>query len=311
MAKIQTDHFVEWRTNQSNSLDAKVAEIMQHWQSRYELGKAVLLTDSPITTLKYVQRQWQKLTRQLQKERETKESAEDILSITRTISRMQRVKFTIAAPDVEEDANFYILKPDTTLIPAHCYTLYSPGKVNQDLLTNLISGSLSVLYQTRQPIAGLQPKKVLEERVKEAESALINWLAHIEVDLNDIVELEKTNEALDTILSSNNLQAEFLHKTKLYVDTLQLAQPITLSAAEASRLKTLKSLEHQVRILSPSYLSDHILDSQSDDSFLLRDIAAGKLTNLEAIKSFIAAQRGYGRLNLAAALELKAGFTRI
>jgi hypothetical protein len=70
MAHMLHDHYVQWQKNTTNNLDSKIVEIMNHWQSRYELGKAVLVTDSPETALKSVRKNWLKITRHIQIVRE-------------------------------------------------------------------------------------------------------------------------------------------------------------------------------------------------------------------------------------------------
>ena len=308
------EHYVQWQHNVSNSFDEKIVEIMKHWQSRYELGATVLLTDSPSLTLKAVSKQWRKLTRQAQKVRETKQTAEDILGITRTISRMQRVKFTSKSPEQNSSATFYVLKPDdVTTLPSPCFTLYSVGEtISPHLLEKLTPDALVVLYQSRQPeLAHLKNKSVLEDRVTSEESELTSWLHHHKINLEELgSNMEAANEALDTLLGSTNLQTEFLHKTKLFFHTLQLAQPLKLSSDQLERLHTLERLEKHLRLLVPSFLTDHIADTSSD-SFLLRDFSSGNVMTLQNLRAYISKQYELNNKNLALALEHKAGFIRI
>lgn len=311
----QINHYIQWQHNATNSLDGKVAEIMKHWQNRYELGSAVLLTDSPTTALKNVIKQWRKMSRQLQAVRETKQSAEEILEITRTISRMQRVKFTTKDPSDDPDATFYLLKPDQIeTLPAHCYTLYSLApEVSPMVLDGLAADALLVLYQTKQPsLSHLKEKANLEHRLQLEEKDILGWLEKQGIVIANLQDnLDATNEALDTLLSSGKLQAEFLHKIRLFLHTLQLAQPLTLDSEQAENIESLKQLEKHVRVLSSGYLTDHIIDTSSDDSFLLRESATGRQYGFNSLKEFIAEQYTAGRTHLAAALEQHAGFARI
>lgn len=310
---IQNTHYIEWLT-QNKTHELQVAEIMRHWQSRYELGTAVVLSNTPQTTLKLVQKQWQKLTRQMQKQRETNSAAGDILQTTRTISRMQRIKFTTEDPAENPDANLYVLSFEAlTTLPAHCFTLYSTNKLPAITQLKLMpADSLVVAYQEKAELSGIYNKSVLEERVLTEEAILIKWLSRHSIDLGQLPHsIEHANEALDVLLSSNNLQTEFLNFTKQYLHLVQLAQPLMLSAAHQERLKALEQLEHHVRVLSPAFLSDHIIDSQNDDSFLLRELSTKKILTLESLKEFIAQQYELGHRHLAAALEQQAGFIRI
>jgi hypothetical protein len=310
----ENTRYIEWRKNKNSSPEALIAEIMKHWELRYELGTAVLLVDDSTTMHKLAEKQWKKLTRQAQKERELQNSAEDILQITRTISRMQRVNFSSKDPSENPDAKFYVLsEADFKTLPGHCYTLYATTKLpDTSTLKLLPADSLIVAYQTETVVADIHPKSVIEERLLSEESALIEWLAKHAIQIDVLKQdVEKANEALDTLLSSNSLQSEFLHKTKLYLHLVQLAQPVRFTEQQQEQLAGLKQLEHHVRVLSPAFLSDHIIDNQSDESFLLRDPATGKTLTHEALRSFIASEQKAGRLHLAKALEQQAGFVRI
>lgn len=308
----QTTRYIEWRA--TKKLELQVAEIMQHFEKRHELGSAVILTDNPTATFKLAEKYWQRLTRQAQKHREAKSSAEDILEITRTISRMQRVTFSAKDPSLEPDAKLYVLSPDAfATLPAHCFTFYCLTALPElPVLKLLAVDALIVSFGEKTERSGVHNKTVLEERVLTEEAALAKWLSSHSIELSQLPDdIEKANEALDILLSSNNLQVDFLHRTKLYLHTVQLAQPMQLSLAQQTRLKSLQQLEHHVRVLSPAFLSDHILDSQSDDSFLLRDLSEKKLLTLDALKSFIATQYKLGRTHLASALERHAGFIQL
>lgn len=305
--------YVEWKKH-TGSLESDVALIMQHWQSRFELGSAQLLCTNPQATIKLVEKCWQRLTRQVQKQREAKASAKDILQITRTISRMQRVTFSSSSPDEDPDAKFYVLtEKELSSLPTHCFTLYSIADLPKlSTLKQLPADALVVPFSRQKNLEGIEKKKALEARIKTEENAVISWLGSHKIKLEGLMhDIEKSNEALDTLLGSNNLQSEFLHRAKAYLQLIRLAQPLKFDSLQQQRIQLIEQLEHQVRILSPAFLSDHILDSQSDDSFLLRDITGKKLLTLESLKAFITAQYHQGHRHLAAALEQHAGFIRL
>lgn len=291
-----------------------ISEIMRHWQARYELGTAVLLAKDSSLALKQVQKQWKKLTQQLQQQREEKVSAEDILQITRTISRMQRVKFTTEDPLQNPNATFYILTDkQPNALPAHCFTLYDlQTQPEESLLSALAPEALVVSYGKKIDLKNFYEKEVLEEQVQTVESGLVSWLKSYKIDIDLLVDdLEKANEALDTLLSSSKLQNEFLTHTKEFLHTIQLASPLKLSATQQYRLKSIEQLEKHVRVLSPAFLSDHVIDSASDDSFLLRELSSQHILSIEALKKFITKQYTLGRNHLAAALEQRAGFIKL
>jgi hypothetical protein len=310
----QNTHYIQWENGNNKTLEAKITEVMKHWQVRYELGSAVLLVEDSVLAQKLAEKQWRKLSRQLQAKRELNSNAQDILSTTRTISRMQRVKFSSSDPTDDPDAKFYVLTPARLeSLPLHCYTLYSIADLPPlELLKLLPSDSLVVAYSQRSELAGFYSKGVLEEKILTQEAKLTKWLRnnHIEIDIL-ATELEKANEALDTLLSSSQLQSEFLQNAELYLNLVQLAQPIKLPARQVERLAAISQLEHHVRVLSPAFLSDHIIDSQGDDTFLLRDPETGKILTFETFKNFISAQKQAGRTHLAKALEQKAGYVHL
>lgn len=311
---IQNVHYIQWQNGKNKTLEVKVSEVMKHWQTRYELGSALLLSEDPEAALKLIEKQWRKLSRQLQSSRVTKVGADDILTVTRTISRMQRVKFSTEDPELNPDAKFFIMDPkQLSTLPAHCYTLYNFSQLPEPTLLKLLpTDSLIVSYSEKIQLSGIYEKSVLEEQILTEEALLTRWLEHHHIVIDELKNnIEKANEALDTLLSSSNLQSNFLHKTGAFLNLVQLAQPVTLSETQQLRLEALSQLEHHVRVLSPAFLSDHIVDSQNDDSFLLRDPETGKILTLESLRQFIAAQYSAGRINLAKALEQKTGFVRL
>lgn len=307
-------HYIQWETSHNHSLEAQISEAIKHWQHRFELGTALLLVDEPTSALKTATKQWRKVTRQIQNARNEKTSANDILELTRTISRMQRMKFTTKTPDSEPTANFYILnKNQLESLPLHCYTLYYAQELPATTTLKLLpANSLIVAFEKKHELKGFYAKSTLEESVQTAEAELLGWLESQSISISALEDnLEKANEALDLLLSSANLQAEFSAKSSTFIQSLRLAQPIKLSVAQQKRLENVERLVHHVRVLSPAFLSDHIVDSQNDDSFLLRDPATGAALTLELLTKFISAQYQAGRTHLATALEQKAGFIRI
>ena len=310
----QNVHYIEWEKGNNKTLEASITNVMKHWQTRYELGTAILLTEDTALAKKLAEKQWRKLSRQLQVKREASSNAQELLTATRTISRMQRVKFSNFDPMDDPDAKFYVISlTQLQSLPLHCFTLYCLTQLPDNKVIKLLpSESLIVAYGQEHERQGLYSKSVLVEKILTQEAAVIKWLVenHIEIDLLS-TELEKANEALDTLLSSSVLQTEFLRNAELYLRLVQLAQPIALTEERQQRLAAVQQLEHHVRVLSPAFLSDHIVDTKNDDSFLLRDPQTGKTLTLQTLRSFIQTQKNAGRTHLALALEQNIGYVRL
>src|SRR5690606_38692040 len=142
-------------------------------------------------------------------------------------------------------------------------TFYSLASLPAEpVLKQLPSECLVFAFQEKSDLRGFYPKSALEEQVQTDEATLLKWLESHSISLEALENnMEKSNEALDMLLSSNSLQTEFIAKTQLFLRTLQLAQPLKLSESQQLRLKNLQKLEQHVRVLSPAFLSDHILDN--------------------------------------------------
>lgn len=312
MSKI--NHYIQWQSAAGRTSEQKISDVIKHFASRYELGTAVIITENSEAAHRTALKMWRKLTRQAQNSRENKFQANEILQLTRTISRMQRVKFSIEQPEHSPDSNLYILQESKLdSIPNDCYTVYCLDQfIDSKNLTSLPADSLVVSFTQPLELHDLVPKKELENKTLTVEKELINWLKTKSIEITNLKHnMEKANEALDTLLSSSNTQSEFLIKTQQYLHLVQLAQPLKLSDSRQSILESLKNLEQHVRVLSPAFLTDHIKDSSTDDSFLLRDPSTGQALKLESLKQYISAQYLAGRSHLAKALEQNAGFIRL
>lgn len=308
---IHKQRYIEWRTANNNSIEAMVADAMRHYQYRYELGAGVFLSSDPATTVKQLEKQWRKLTRQQQQKRQTKSNAEDILSTTRTISRMQRVTFTDQSPSSNPDASLYVLPEDAEVFPVRCTTLYSARIITEQQVTLLPAETLVVSYAKKRATPGLLPKSQLEAARRDAQTALLHWLKKQHIQLDTIEnDMEQANAALDTLLSSARTQNEFLHLTTQYLHAVAQAQPCDERPSDSIVHRATLHLEKQVKALTPGFLSDHIIDSTSDDSFLLRDNTGRPLVSFESMANFIQAQYQKGHVHLAKALEQTSGIVR-
>lgn len=305
-------HYIQWQPVGKGLPEEYAATITKHWQMRFELGSAVVLADDPKTISRLITKHWRKITRQAQAARSSKTDAGDILELTKTISRMQRVTFTTKSPDIDPDASFYIIDPTVfKTLPLHCFTVYYTTPFTQEapVLQSLPEHALVVAFQAKKLTTAFLPKSELEEYVRVEEDILVRWLQEHEIYIESLVsDIDKANDALDLLLGSTSLQAEFNVKTKHYIQTVQLAQPMRLNNVQQQRIAALERLMQHVRALSPAFLSDHIVDSNTEDSFLLRDPATAKALTLDSYRQQIMLQRKAGRHHLVTALEQKAGF---
>jgi hypothetical protein len=310
-----TKRYIEIILNSSKAPKEQAVSIIKHWQNRYELGTAVILCKDPEAVLKTIKKQWNKQARQLQSTRETTHHANEILEITKTISRMQRIKFSTELPERNPEANFYVLDAkNVTSLPAKCYTLYAPeGLPEKELLNKLAPEALVVAYGPVKDVpANLYAKLSVEQEAKNSEKDLVDWLKTHKIDITRLDEdMENCNDALDTILSSSRLCSEFIHKTQTLSHTINLAQPFKLSSSQLQNLKSIERLEQYVKLLSPVHNSKQVATDHSEDSFLLRDLTTIKLLTLESLKQFVVEQYRVGRNNLAKALEQETGYINI
>lgn len=305
-------HYIEYFKSKSNPQQL-VRDYTSHFAARYQLGSALFISQHPKADYKLATQQWKKLTRQLQDQRRNLVAAEQLLQTTRTISRMQRVVFTTDSPATQPDAQCYFITPDQIdSLPINCYTIYLVSDtVEAALYDRLPAESLVVSAKAlKNPI--LKDKQLLVKELRSQTDKLVTWLYEQSIPLADLAsDMQLSNEALDKLLSSNKLRSEFCLRAEIILHTHLLASPTRLEDSFERLIASLQTLDSHVRALSPVFLTDHLLDNQSDDAFLLRDIAFKGGFRFDTITDFITQQYKLGHKHLAAALEQKAGFLRI
>src|SRR5690606_3474013 len=113
-----------------------------------------------------------KLSRSLQKRRSSTLNADKILKYTHTITRMQRMYFTIKTPAERPSGEVFFIEPGAfNTLPDNCWSVYllarpAAGAV-PGLIEKLPKDALVIDY-TMSPLwarSGLRPKKELEARV--------------------------------------------------------------------------------------------------------------------------------------------------
>lgn len=312
----QQFRYVQWHFGHGKKRTEHIADAVRHWEERFELGSAVLICEDPHEALKIVKKQWRKLCIHAQKERNQQLNAESMLTWTRKVSRMQRVRFSSKNPEADAGAIFYVVSFETLKsLPANCFTVYMLTRsFEKSFIEKLPSDALIVTtHKEVANVSGLLAKSVLEEKIQTKQADLFHWLKSKKIDIELLVDgdMEQTNEVLDDLLTIMSLQEEFLLRVKIFFRELQLAQPIQLSEAQEQAFRTIQSLEHHVKILTPAYISDHIIDSSREDAFLLRDIFTGENVSAEMMQEIIEKHHREGNENLAKALERTTGFIRI
>jgi len=111
--------------NASNNASALSWNIAYHLYARHIYGKAVIVTDTPVALLAAVKKQWNKLIRQVQKERAATLEATKIAELTNQITSMQRLTFSATATSDVYTADVTFQSPDALQqIPPVCPTMY-------------------------------------------------------------------------------------------------------------------------------------------------------------------------------------------
>src|SRR5436305_1469470 len=95
----------------SKTETAQASLIMQHWQSRYLYGKALVLTTSPDSFAKAAQKRWTSLMQTSQQQRSHTTDADALLRLTHAITRMQQMTITTNPPEEYPAAHFWCVRP--------------------------------------------------------------------------------------------------------------------------------------------------------------------------------------------------------
>jgi hypothetical protein len=98
--------------------------LARHLFTRMSCGQAVIVAANPAQLLEPLRKQWVKLTRKVQAERDDIDNIACLLELTTMIIRMQSLKFTANWPD-ENPAHVYLASLEQVLSWApECRTLY-------------------------------------------------------------------------------------------------------------------------------------------------------------------------------------------
>ena len=307
--------YIELRKQSARGTDSIIADAMRHLNTRQHLGKAVVVCEQPAIVLSAARKQWLRLSRSLQKQRSSTLNADKILKYTHTITRMQRMHFTIKTPLERPTGEVYFLSPsELTAMPVHCWTVYLLHSVEagmvQNVLNQLPAESLIVDYTHSTPWEelDLQPKKALEARVEQEWNRSQNFLKQYGIDASKLIvdglhDPEAMDDALDTILGAHS--HAFLQLANEFQRALELSRPLRLKKEVRFAYDSLILLAHRVQALRPGAYSHRFLESYNeDDTFFLYDSARTRkhLIGSETLEQAHARHTKAGRQHLASAL---------
>ncbi|HSX28129.1 MAG TPA: hypothetical protein VLF60_01625 [Candidatus Saccharimonadales bacterium] len=306
------DRYFEARPKPLDQTTLLASDMMRHLHSRQYLGKALVICDSPFSTMRVARKQWLKLARTIQRQRASTLNADKILRFTYTITHMQHMQFAAKTPLQSPDTHVFFVTPEQCdQAPLSCFTVYiasqSPMSAYEPLLTQLPTGALLVdLTGTADlPGHGLLPKHLLEEAVATAWQQVEHFFTSQNIDITDLsrdqfVHFEAMDDALDILLGASH---DFLRIASSFQHAFELAQPLRVPKETQQLYNTLTLLAYRVQALTPGILSEYLLRTyHEDDTFFLHDIAADLSPEGESMLETITRHHHAGRQRLATAL---------
>ncbi len=308
--------YFELRKPAARGTDSISADTMRHLNTRQHLGKAVVICEQPAIVLSAARKQWLKLSRSLQKQRSSTLNADKILKYTHTITRMQRMHFTIKDPLEQPNGDVYFLTPSQlTTMPVHCWSVYVLSAISDKearaLAAQLPAEALIVDYRHSKmwQRLGFQPKKALEKRVGDQWRQVQQYLSGHRININKFIvdgihDAEVMDDALDTLLGGHS--HKFLIVANEFQRALELARPLRLKKEVRSSYDSLALLAHRVQALSPGAFSQHFLETYNeDDTFFLYDATRTRkhLVGSESLTQAYARHTKAGRHHLAKSLQ--------
>ncbi len=119
---------------------AKAHAIAHHLYSRHALGKALVVAESPSDFQLTLYKQWMRLARKLQDERDASTDSTHVIALSRRIAQIQQMQFTIEPPSDRPQADVFIIAPAMLddLLP-HFVTLYITCTTPSDVLEPIIA----------------------------------------------------------------------------------------------------------------------------------------------------------------------------
>lgn len=314
---MSASYYIELRKPSARGTDNIIADSMRHLNTRQHLGKAVVVCDHPAIVLSVARKQWLKLSRSLQKQRASTLSADKILKYTHTITRMQRMLFTIKTPRERPNGEVYFLTSESlAIMPNDCWTVYIMSAIDPKAALNMLSQLPAEALVVDYLKSGhwhdmeLKPKKDLESRVVQEWHRADNYLRRYQINVkslivNGIIDAEAMDDALDTILGGHS--HEFLQIANDFQRALELARPLRHKKDTRYAYDSLVLLAHRVQALRPGAYSQHFLELYNEnDTFFLYDSgrSRGNLLMLgETPSEAYARHKAAGRHHLARSIQ--------
>ena len=112
-------------------------ELARHMFARMDCGKIVIVAEKPASTLSALRKQWIMLTAKVRRERSSTINAALVYELSRTIVRMEGLRFTSKWPDDDRPADVYIATVEQLLEwppEQSCKTLYVMERVTREQL---------------------------------------------------------------------------------------------------------------------------------------------------------------------------------
>ncbi len=312
-------HYLEDRHSHQNSA---VADMMRHFEQRYQNSKAFVLTGDPADTHKQLEKQWTRQTSALQQQRSASTNANTILELTVAITRMQRATAVIGLPAQQPSASLWVSNTLPDELPATCRTLYLiaiPSTVRRQLKTfvsKTAAQTLVVDYSgaLAPKIANwpLAPKQDLDANVLTHWQALEQYLVTQAISLSSLLgdtahHFEHFDNALDTLLDDSN---SFLRYATQFEQALHAAAPFPYTNNRQRQLFTVAALlTKRVATLTPSMLDNYLTNLEDSQGFYLQDGARAERSH--SLVYLIAKHYAAGRKRLAHALELHSFTTQM
>lgn len=270
--------YYEHRNKTARGTDSIAADIARHIHSRQQLGTVLIICDQPVAMLSAIRKQWMRLTRTVQRQRASTLNADKILKYTRSITQMQHIRFTTKQPSYLQDAAIYCLESSDELeLPKNCFSVYTLLPLSfhraQTVVQTIARDALVIDYnhQTAWAAFGLQPKKVLEDRVETLWGQFQTYLRLYHIETHELHNGINTNvramdDALDTLL---DVGPAFLAIANTFQRAMSLARPLRLRKSLRLEYDAVILLAHRVQALSPGTFSHRFLDAYSEDDSLV------------------------------------------
>jgi hypothetical protein len=113
-------------------------DIAHHFYTRQLQGIAIVVTEKPSSLLSSTSRQWQKVVRQVQRERSSTLDATRVLELTKQIAYMQSLRMRVDSPKNKHSAGLVFASvKELALNPRVCHTMYVTTPLDPEILETI------------------------------------------------------------------------------------------------------------------------------------------------------------------------------